>query len=89
MVYPHQAPHEVGFLGQVTRVERAAGSTVALHIDTRALPSNAGGSRIAVLSTLLAAVLAVAHGLLGLCRIFWREVMGSSDSAAPCNQGRQ
>lgn len=63
---PPQAPHEVGFFGQVTRVERAAGTTVALHIDTRALPSNAGGSRIAVFSTLLAALLAVAHAGLGL-----------------------
>lgn len=70
--YPPQTPHEVGFIGQVTKVDRAAGSTVALHIDTRALPSNAGGSRIAVVSTLLAAVLAVVHGLLGACRIFWR-----------------
>ena len=63
---PPQAPHEVGFFGQVTRVERAAGSTVALHIDTQALPSNAGGSRIAVISTLLAVVLAVVHASLGL-----------------------
>lgn len=69
---PPQAPHEVGFFGQVTRVERAAGTTVSLHIDTRALPSNAGGSRIAVFSTLLAALLAVVHGLLAACRIFWR-----------------
>ncbi|TDM05997.1 MAG: hypothetical protein C4K60_15115 [Ideonella sp. MAG2] len=63
---PPQPAHSVGFIGQVTRIERAAGQTVALHIDTRALPSNSGGRRIAVLSTVLAAALALLHGGLGL-----------------------